>query len=338
MKKNKSFRMFAIFLVLLGLVSLMSVSVSANEADEHLIAYYSFENDSDFGEDSSAAGYNLIPIGSGLTSGEGVNGGKALYLDGTSGLYAEVIGGIAGGPDFSDSLQSFTISFYAKENGEVNSNSRAISTGYNGTQDGFNFSLARFTDGFEDLIIFQPIIGDSFDHWGKMSAFNEIRGETIDDWHHYVAVYDADTRTCTSYIDGEWTAEDYYDAPPMSSDYYTFCIGGSYTVEWSAPMYCLVGAVDEIKIYDVALKDLSVVGIEPEEEDTTDTEELDTEESDTEEPDTTAADETPDTAGDDTQPDDEEKGCGGSLGGAAVIASTLTALLAPIFIKKRKNF
>lgn len=234
---------------------LTAASLPAAAAEEHLIAYYSFEDAGNLGKDDSGSGNDLTAVGKGgASSGEGVKG-QALYLDGESGLAAKETDGV----DFSDGLTSFTISFYAKHDGFVGIDARVISSGYNGTQDGFNIGLGRYMDS-EVHLVYQPLLGDEKDHWGKMSEFCQVRGAEVNEWHHYVAVYNADSRTMSAYIDGELKAEDSYQNPPMKSEL-NFCIGGSWGSWFSSVMYGFEGGIDEVRIYDAALQDLSALGI-----------------------------------------------------------------------------
>lgn len=243
---------------LLALTMLLSLC-SAALAKGSLVAHYDFEDPDNLGRDATGNGHDLIPVGSGKVAAakEAKVGSGALALDGESGLAF----GKENGDDFSDGLESFTVSFWAKHQGFTGENSRVFSTGYNGEQKGLCMLVAAYAHNGEKHLIYQPIIGDGKgDHWGRLSESCKLT-ENLDDYHWYVCAYDAETMTMTAWVDGELRGTDEYEAPEIPC-VLGLTIGGSYVFWDDRVMYGFIGEIDDVRVYDYAVSDVGEMNIE----------------------------------------------------------------------------
>ena len=224
----------------------------------NLLAYYDFENSERIGEDKSGKHNHLSQFGSGtVTQTQGVDG-MAASFDGATALVTSALSG----KEFSDTLDSFTISFYSKVDGNTTNNMRVISSGYNGNQSG----IALMTDKTQGYIRFRPILGDSDDgtsstenkkdHYGSLVKLES----DVNNWHNYVITYDRSTKLVKTYVDGvkllEYTLT--YGAH-MNSSAFKFALGGSVSTSSTNPSSAFIGCIDELKVFDGAVNDLSVI-------------------------------------------------------------------------------
>jgi len=236
------------------LVLVMVFTAAAAVAEEGLIAHYDFEDPENLGRDVSGNGHDLVLKGKGtlLSSADAAEGTAALELDGEAALATEEAA------DFSDELESFTISFYAKNEGFAGEHSRVISTGYNGIQAGLCFIVGRYFWDNVTHLIFQPIIGDAGgDFWGKMSDMCTLEG--VDDYHWYVASFDAETKTITAWIDGELRGSAEFIDPSVACEPFGFAIGASYA-SWEANvMYGFIGKIDDVRVYNYSIAELTEI-------------------------------------------------------------------------------
>lgn len=239
--------------LVLALAVLMG-AVCANAEGIKLVAHYDFEDAEDLGKDVSGNGNDLIKKGKGTLSitDEAAVGAGALELDGETVLVTEETVG-----DFTDALESYTISFYAKHLGFAGEHTRVFSTGYNGCQSGICQLVAKFTYNGSDHLIYSPIVGDpERDFWGRMDSTNTVL-EGIKDYHWYVCSLDAMTNTMTAWIDGELRGSIDCPCPTVNCDPYGAAIGGSYVPWDDNVMYGFIGLIDDLMIYDGAIADLS---------------------------------------------------------------------------------
>lgn len=241
---------------LLALTLLMSVCSAALAEGGSLVAHYDFEDIDNPGKDVTGNGNDLILVGSGkLTAAkEAVVGSGAIALDGECGLaYSK-----ENGDDFTDNLESFTVSFYAKHQGYTGENTRVFSTGYNGEQKGVCLLVAAYAHNKQKHLIYQPIIGDGVtDHWAHLSESCKLT-EDLDAYHWYVCAYDAETMTMTAWVDGEMRGTDEYEAPQIPC-VMGVTIGGSYVFWDDRVMYGFIGEIDDVRVYDYAIEDVSEI-------------------------------------------------------------------------------
>ena len=227
------------------------------EKDKHLIAYYNFADSANPGKDASGNGNDLEKKGTGsLAIGEGRRSGdKGLIFDGKTVLAAKEIDG----KDFSDKLKSFTISYYAKigNNTEVR---RVISTGYDGSQDGY----ASMINKWENNLYVRSIVGDSpdgtpagaVDHWNDCYT---LENAGADDWHHYVTTYDAGTQTVTTYVDGKEVGRYTLTHSAHMDSALCFAVGGGWASWITTPTGGFIGTVSEVKVFDIAIHDMQLI-------------------------------------------------------------------------------
>ena len=220
-----------------------------------LIAHYDFEDAANLGKDVSGNGNDLVLKGSGtpVASADAVVGAGALTLDGTNAYVTELSIG-----DYSDALTNYTISFYARHEGNLGEHYRVFSTGYNGCQDGICNILGKY-DGDPTHMVYQPIIGDSGrDFWGRMNAYTTMT-EELDAWHWYVCSFDAATKTMTAWIDGVLCGTVECVNPAVACDAFPVALGGSYVPWQDQIMQGFVGSLDDVRVYDYAVADASEI-------------------------------------------------------------------------------
>ncbi len=221
-----------------------------------LVAHYDFEDAAKLGKDVSGNGHDLAIKGKGtpVASAEAAVGAGAMRLDGECALVTEAAAG-----DFSDAMTSYTLSFYAKHEGDVGEHYRVISTGYNGCQDGICNILGKYVADSGEHLVYQPIIGDSGqDFWGRMNEYTTLT-EELDAYHWYVCSFDAKTRTMTAWIDGMLCGSVECVNPVVACDAFGFCLGGGYTSWTDTITQGFVGTLDDVRVYDYAIEDVSQI-------------------------------------------------------------------------------
>jgi len=228
----------------------------AEEPAGSLIAHYDFEDAENLGKDVSGSEYHMIPVGKGTLaqSTNAAKGAGALELDGESGLAMNK----GTGDDYTDNLESFTVSFYALHDGFVGENSRVFSTGYNGEQKGFCLHVCKYAHNGEQHVVYMPIIGDQkVDHWGRTSEPTKLV-ENLKEYHWYVCAYDAMTMTMSVWVDGELKATDTY-LEPVIPCVLGATIGGSYVFWDDNLMYAFTGLIDDVRVYDYAIESIGEI-------------------------------------------------------------------------------
>ncbi len=244
-----------VFCLLTALLLSLTLCFSA-AAEAALLAHYDFEDAENPGKDVTGNGYDMQPAGKGKVkvSADAAVGAGALALDGDAALVMNK----DTGDDYTDALESFTVSFYAKHEGFAGENTRVFSTGYNGEQKGVCLLVAAYAHEGVKHIIYQPIIGDGkADHWGRLSEACKLM-EGLKEYHWYVCAYDAETMTMTAWVDGELRGTDEYDMPQIPCVLGT-TIGGSYVFWDDNVMYGFIGGIDDVRVYDGAIADISEI-------------------------------------------------------------------------------
>lgn len=250
-------------LLLSVLMLTASLASLAEEGVGKLIAHYDFEDATNLGKDVSGNGYDLIPKGktAPVASADAALGTGALELDGDCALVTEV-----SADDYSDTLTSFTISFYFKHQGFVGEHYRVLSTGYNGSQEGIAYIVGKYTYEDAQFLQFQPIVGDSGrDFWGRMAEYTTILNDEATEenelktYHWYVGTFDAETNSISAWVDGILCGTLECVSPVVRNDAFPVAIGGSYVPWLDQVMYGAVGTVDDVRIYDYAVTDASEI-------------------------------------------------------------------------------
>lgn len=237
-------------------------AVAEEAAAPSLLAYYTFDDAENLGKDSSVNANDLIRAinPDGIKAVEGVNGGAA-YFGGTSGLLA-----------FDDANNDFidlytgsalTVSYWAKVDVE-NTNTeqrRVVDCGVNGSAEGFTNIVAKSVAEDGTVSLFNIAVMGGTDWW---SSYGAVDGD-VNAWHHFVAVYDNEANTLTTFIDGVKCAEVYAEDEKLAGAF-TFCVGGNWA-QWDwfnygnhdATMNGFIGAVDEVKIIAGAVYDMAAI-------------------------------------------------------------------------------
>lgn len=238
-------------------------AVAEEAAAPSLLAYYTFDDAENLGKDSSVNANDLIRAinPDGIKAVEGVNGG-AVHFGGSSGLVA-----------FDDANNDFidlytgsalTISYWAKmdldECGDIDQR-RVVDCGVNGSAEGFTNVLSKQVKEDGTVGMFNIAVVGSTDWW---SGYGAVTGDVYG-WHHFVAVYDNEANTLTTFIDGVKCAEVYAEDEKLACAF-TFCVGGNWA-QWDwfnygnhdATMNGFIGAVDEVKIIAGAVYDMAAI-------------------------------------------------------------------------------
>ncbi len=245
-------------LIAVLMLAVFSVGTTVLAADTpNLVAYYNFADAENLGKDVSGNGNDLTKQGTGtITQIAGATADKfGASFDGAALLAATETEGV----DFSDALSSFTVSFDAQftTNTDV---MRLISSGYNGTQDGFAFIANRW----DANIWVRPIVGDSpdgtppgaTDHW--VNCY-ELAGIGSDAWHNYIMTYDNTTKLVTLYLDGEKVGEYTMTNVEHMSSPLCFAVGGSWGSWFTEPQMAYIGNISEIKMFDGVISDMTAI-------------------------------------------------------------------------------
>lgn len=111
--------------------------------------------------------------------------------------------------DWASTAQSFTVSFWAKGNGQTKNNNLTNGPEYifsipttNGHWSGGQAMLMFEGDNTACAIKFVIVDKNMSDPWLTWEGGNSIAGLRDNQWHHYVFVYDAATSKMTLYKDG----------------------------------------------------------------------------------------------------------------------------------------
>jgi len=250
--------------LLLSLMMLTASFAALAEGTGNLIAHYDFEDPANLGKDVSGNGNDLVVKGktTPIATADAAVGAGAVQLDGECVLASEETAG-----DFTDSLTSYTVSFYFKHQGYVGEHYRILSTGYNGCQCGISHTIGKYTHNGVQFLQYQPIIGDTGrDFWGRMNEYTTIHDneETeeneLETYHWYVGTFDAETNSVTAWVDGKLCATLECVTPSVKCDHYGVALGGSYVPWTDQIMMGCIGVVDDVRIYDYAIQDIAELG------------------------------------------------------------------------------
>ncbi|MBO2517358.1 MAG: hypothetical protein CW338_08825, partial [Clostridiales bacterium] len=251
-----------ILAVLMAFV-LVASCAAAEEADPVLLAYYPFDGIETLGDDLSGNGNNIVKVVNpeGMEIVEGVKGG-AVYFGGASGMMPFDDANNDFIDIYAQTGKALTVSFYAKvdtERAVFGGNARAISSGIQGSDEGFVVlvNASKAEDGTVSLFSISKVGGS--DWWGSAS----VVPSDPEGWHHYVMVYDAENEKVVTFIDGEQIVEVYADSEEVIGSAFTFCIGGSWA-QWDwfnggnfvGSAEGFTGTIDEVKVFAGAVYEM----------------------------------------------------------------------------------
>ncbi|MBO2517018.1 MAG: hypothetical protein CW338_07065 [Clostridiales bacterium] len=253
-------RITAVLALVMALM--MGISCAFAEVDPVVLAHYTFDDAENLGADSSGNGNDLVRRinPDAISAVEGMDGG-AVYFAGNAGMIAADTANNDFIDVFSDAdgSNSITVSFYAKAdlaNMWMDGYYRVVDCGINGNEAGFSMVINPYNS---DLALSSlNITGTS----GWFSNWAAVDGD-MNDWHHYVMVYDAENTKVVSYVDDTQVAETAAGTNEVLNSPYTFCVGGNWA-QWDwfnggnrdATMNGFIGAVDEVMVVAGAVYDM----------------------------------------------------------------------------------
>lgn len=159
-----------------------------------------------------------------------------------------------------------TLSYYAKtdENAGGRGNMRPVDNGINGSPNGFTSVIIRNNDPAYDALKNWGVAGTIWDDgYGDILAGN---GADMNDWHHYVMVFDKENSVMKTFIDGTEKANVTLNGSENTTSDFSFSVGGSWAqFDWfnggdgSVAVEGFLGALDDVKLFSSALYDMDVI-------------------------------------------------------------------------------
>jgi len=216
-----------------------STGPSASPSDPTLEVHYPFENNGEDLLDKNANNVydltNVHPSNTTFNYVAGCAGGKALYIDSTSGIYAtSAFTSSAVGGNLNSG--NFTISFMAVADADMETNSSALNTGFKDLHSPFGSyaTKSQFDIGNSDQIRFRSPSSNT----GDPSAL------TQNTWHHIVATSNSG-QDAVLYKDG--VVVDSTNTGNFDADFFGLAIGINRDEGWTNRFW--KGYIDDVRVY-----------------------------------------------------------------------------------------